>query len=787
MKKQLLLLSLILHSFGAFAQGFQWAKSMEGTSTDVGNSIVVDAAGNVYSTGSYQGTVDFDPGPGIYNLTSAGGGDIFVIKLDDLGAFMWAISMGGTGYDGGMSIGIDAAGNVYTTGYFLGTVDFDPGANINNITAAGAYDIFVSKLDSQGVFVWAKSMGGPGDDQGLSIAVSATGNVYTTGYFYETADFNPDPGLYNLTSGNSEADAFVSKLDGSGNFLSAKQMGGSAFDAGQSITVDAAGFVYTTGVFTDIVDFDPGAGVNNLTSAGSLDVFISKLDSSGDFIWAKNFGTTSGEYSYSIAVDAAGNVYTTGYFDATGDFDPGAGVYNLSTAGSPDIFVSKLNNSGDFVWAKSMGGTGIDISFSIAVDANGNVYTTGLFSNTPDFDPGGTVYNLTSAGDNDIFISNLDSSGAFVWAKGMGGTSSDACRSIALDGCNIYTTGYFKLTADFDPDTAVYNLTSAGDYDIFISKLAGGLAPVITQNGNVLTSSPALSYQWYLDGQIIPGATSQSTTVSQSGSYSVVVDGNQCSSADLEFLITSISSSDTALCEKFCTSFSGLSAINPVSWLWIFTGGSPGTSTDQDPTGICYNDSGVYDVTIITTDTLGNSDTLVLPGYITVYQNPFPPAITQSGNIITSSPAVSYQWLLNGNAIPGATNQSYEITESGAYTLVITNENGCSAQVSIDAIFSGIENLTDDLSLSIYPNPSNGSFLIEWLSSSTFNQLKVEISNTLGQIIFSSSEKNTVPHFSKTIELNSLPPGIYILKLFAESPLLNAPPASVQKKLIIAK
>jgi hypothetical protein len=141
-----------------------------------------------------------------------------------------------------------------------------------------------------------------------------------------------------------------------------------------------------------------------------------------DFAWAKGIGATDGDdRAYSIAVDAAGNVYTTGYFEGTADFDPSAGVFNLTSAGSVDIFVSKLDASGNFVWAKAMGGTSIDQATSIAVDASNNVYTTGYFYNTADFDPSAGVANLTSAGSGDIFVSKLDASGNFVWAKAMGG------------------------------------------------------------------------------------------------------------------------------------------------------------------------------------------------------------------------------------------------------------------------------------------------------------------------------------------------------------------------------
>jgi hypothetical protein len=183
-------------------------------------------------------------------------------------------------------------------------------------------------------------------------------------------------------------------------------------------------------------------------------------------------GGNSAESGRGIAVDSGGNVYTTGDFQVTVDFDPGVGTFELTPAGQTDIFVSKLDGNGDFVWAKSMGGTGTDFGLSIALDSIGNVYTTGFFGGTVDFDPGAGTTDLTSAGLDDIFVSKLDSNGDFVWAKSTGGGLRDQGIGIVIDpGDNIYTTGSFQDTVDFDPGTGTADLTSSGLSDIFISKL----------------------------------------------------------------------------------------------------------------------------------------------------------------------------------------------------------------------------------------------------------------------------------------------------------------------------
>jgi hypothetical protein len=442
-----------------------------GVGNEFSESTVVDSTGNIYTTGRFASTVDFDPGVGTSNLTSAGSSDVFVSKLDASGNLLWAKSFGAAAADAGLSIAVDSTGNVYTTGFFASTVDFDPGAGTTNLTTAGSSDVFISKLDASGNLVFAKRFGGGISDLGYSIAVDSTGNIYTTGFFQDTVDFDPSAGTTNLTTAGL-SDVFISKLDASGNLVFAKRFGAAEADAGRSVAVDSTGNVYTTGYFEQTVDFDPSAGTTNLTSAGRSDVFVSKLDSSGNLVFAKRFGAAETDVGLSVAVDSTGNVYTTGYFEQTVDFDPGAGTTDLTTGGGSDVFVSKLDASGNLVFAKRFGGSNDDGGISISVDSNGNIHTTGYFEERVDFDPGAGTSNLTSAGGTDVFVSKIDSSGNLLLAKSFGGTANDVGRSITFDSTgNIYTTGEFAGTVDFDPGTGTTNLISAGGNDVFILRL----------------------------------------------------------------------------------------------------------------------------------------------------------------------------------------------------------------------------------------------------------------------------------------------------------------------------
>lgn len=345
-------------------------------------------------------------------------------------------------------------------------------------------------------FEWAIHQGGSFVDRSFAIATDTAGNVYTTGCFLnnqvlsDTADFDPGINFYGLVS-NGDADIFVSKLNTEGDLLWAVSFGSSGRDAGYGITVDADGSVYITGTFRGWVDFDPSSGVFPLsTSLNYSDIFVLKLDTNGNLIWARQMGGATHDFGESIVVDNNGNVYTIGNFTSTADFDPSPDVFNITYNSDAeyksDVFISKLDNDGNFVWAKAIGGEGGELGKSIELDSFNNIYSVGNFSETVDFDPGTAEYNISTSGNSDMFILKLSTNGEFIWAKNIGGTSSvTSVTSISIDAHgNTYTTGSFDGYVDFDPEIGESNLLSSAR-DIFILKLNkdGGLVWVKSLGG----------------------------------------------------------------------------------------------------------------------------------------------------------------------------------------------------------------------------------------------------------------------------------------------------------------
>lgn len=386
--------------------------------------------------------------------------------------FQWAKSFGGVGWDTGESICLDSSGNLITLGFVKATADVDPGAGTTLITPSGESIVFIHKSDPDGNFLWAVSFGGSGGTYGRSICTDGSGNLYVTGYFEETVDFDPGTGIASRSS-NGDYDIFVLKLDSVGNFIWVQTFGGTGRDSGRSITVDASGNVFSTGYFRETVDFDPGPGTYNYTSTGNNATYVLKLNYSGSLVWVKKMDSYSNVTPSSIRLDESSSLYISGNYSGFVDFNPGAATFTLSPAGSSDIFVQKLDLQGNFIWAKSFGGTGYDQGEYITTSPDGIVYLTGNFEGQSNFGVGDEMITLASVGARDVFVLKLDADGDVLWARSFGGAIDDMAASLSLDEeGRVYAIGSFQQSAVFNLGiNGNQTLTSAGEFDIYLLKL----------------------------------------------------------------------------------------------------------------------------------------------------------------------------------------------------------------------------------------------------------------------------------------------------------------------------
>ncbi len=721
--KLILILLLAIYPFIGFSQiNFDWSKKfrgMQSMANSVGASIALDNLGNVYVTGTFNLLVDFNPGIGdsiitSYNPTYASAGDdIFLVKLDGLGNFLWAKNMGSESQDRGISVAVDNSNNVYISGVFSSGLSHFGSFTFNHVYNRNAY---ICKIDPAGNFLWAKSIAEgnsflAGD---RTIAVGPSGNIFVTGHFSHTTSF----GSISLTAVGYD-DVFVAKMDpANGNFIWAKNMGGAALNTwGTSLAIDQSGNVYTIGRFEGTVDFDPGSGTHNIASTAYTDAFIVKLNNAGNFQWATKIGCTQNVDAISIA-SYNNHIFITGRFYEQATF--GSITLNSFNPSPTDncSYITKLDNSGNFIWAKRMGGDGVgNFGKSVAVDNSGTIYCSGQFAGTGTF--GGYSF---SAFYRDMYLCQLDQSGNFLGAQRIGPATSNGAdvlgNSVAVDDCGgIYTTGRFSHEVDFDPtSSSTTMIAEGGSSNGFVLKLNKDNFDINASYNDPICENEDLelyadnggdSYSWtgpnsFSSSQQNPTILNVSTL--NSGMYIVTaVSSSGCIQAKDTVMVT-IDPSPTANASSNSPICVGeniqLTASNVLGATYSWSGPGGFSSSVQNPTitNSAASDAGTYTLTVTNNGCSSDDDVSVivtaLPTASASYNNP----ICEGDDIQLSGTSLNlgatYSWTgPNGYASSSQnpTISSATSSDAGTYSLTVT-DNGCSND--------------DDVTVVVNPNPS---------------------------------------------------------------------------------
>ncbi|MEM6343316.1 MAG: T9SS type A sorting domain-containing protein [Bacteroidota bacterium] len=473
---QLLFCLFTLTSLSIQAQSHEWSYNLGSATNDEGRKVATDADGNVYITGVFTGTVDFDLGAGTNFVTSEGGQDGYVVKLNAVGNFEYVYTFGGPDNDLPIDIAVDVDGTVYLVGVFRATCDFWPSYIFGaNRTSAGLEDLFLLKLDPAGVFQWVMEAGGIENDGAHDVAIDSNGDVYITGGFEGFfIDFNPIGNSSFKTSLGSE-DAFIAKYNANGFLQWFRSFGHDSYDdLGTGLAVDSLDGVYACGHFEGDMDFLPADPGGNVGNPSGRDGYLLKYDNQGALQWYRHFDGALEVVPRAVNTSPENQVYVTGYFQGVlVNFDG----YNLSSAGSSDIFLAKYSSNGAREWTQRFGGTRTDFGEDVVVALCGNVYICGSVEGMVDFDPGAGVASVTapiSAGllqQYGYFTASFTESGATRWAGGGGNLSGRSrANGIALDDCdNIILTGSMNAPTPLNLNNILPN-TPNGSGDAFVSK-----------------------------------------------------------------------------------------------------------------------------------------------------------------------------------------------------------------------------------------------------------------------------------------------------------------------------
>ncbi|MCK5796794.1 MAG: hypothetical protein KAI47_06420 [Deltaproteobacteria bacterium] len=424
----------------------RWSKTFGSADGDVSASVNIDAQGNVYLTGRFKGTVDFGGGP----LSSdSGSSDIFVASYTKSGAHRWSKRFGGAGDDGGEYLRVDASGNIYLTGSFVGTTDFGNGP----VTAHdGGSDAFIASFTSAGVHRWSKTFGEKWSDIGTGLAFDSQRNVYLNGSFH-TIDLGGG-----IITSKGGSDTFLVSFTSAGVYRWSKTFGGPNADYASALVVDAKDNLVATGRFFETLDMDGEI----LTSKGEGDIYILSCTATGTKRWIKSFGDTLDDGPFDVVVDKSGNVTITGRFQNTLDFGGGP----ITSHGGSDVFLASFTSAGVHRWSKGFGGIPNEAGRRLAVDSAGNIFLGAHLAGTGD--PGGGP--ITSVGNADILVASYTNMGLSRWQKNFGDSHTQTAYGIAVDpsGCRVTVSGWFGGAVNFGGG----DLPSKGSSDIFVVQFA---------------------------------------------------------------------------------------------------------------------------------------------------------------------------------------------------------------------------------------------------------------------------------------------------------------------------
>ncbi|MEM7035900.1 MAG: SBBP repeat-containing protein, partial [Bacteroidota bacterium] len=749
-----------------------WATYYGGTAYDIGSGISVDAQDDVYFAGSTGG--------GGFPVTtgSFGGGlDGFVVKLTSAGAQSWATYVGGNVTDEAYRVAVDTTGNIFVSGNTQ-SPNFPTTAGAFQTTFGGLNDGFLVKYLPSGAISWSTFLGGSADDYPHGIDTDAAGNLYVSGYTGST-NF-PTSNAFQNTHAGGVYDAFVSKFATGGNLLWSTFYGGTNVDVCLSIAVDQLGDCYFTGrTFSN--NYPVTAGAYQTTyGATNFTAFLTKLSSGGAQLWSTYLGGSTWQKGVDIAIGPANDVYVTGDARSTNFPVTPDAVQSMYGGGTADVFISKFTPAGAFTYSTYYGGSSNDYGIGIGSDASGAFYVVG-YTESNDF-PTLNPYQNTYGGNKDAFLLCFADCG--VLATQLNGLDTIYyCQgsNLILDAGPGFTSYQWSTS---DTSRAITTMTSGlfyvdvadsagcmGSDTVFVQQSAVPTAQ-ITPNGVSICAgdsitlnsvNTATSYQWYLSGSPIAGATGGSYTVTMAGDYTLVLSNPpNCSDSTTNAASITVTTPptlnlgpDVVACDSAGVIFD-LSGGNFSSLLWC--DGSTGTTyTAMPPETVC--------VTVFDQFGCPASDTVV------VTTSSLSADFSHVTNLLTASftdnstAATTWAWDFGDGNTDNSQNPSHTYAMDGNYAvcLLVGDSLGCFDSTCITVAVVGLGLVDENVGpVRVYPQPASQDFVVDWEGWMP-DVTQLAVFDALGRVVV---RKEVAPGIqSVKMEAAEWAAGTYVLRL----------------------
>ena len=434
---------------GAHTGGVLWALGWGNTGRDNGRALAIDSNNRIAVGGLFSEKVVFGPE---YTL-QAQGTDGYIAVFSAEGTLDWAARVGGSGQDVVSAVAFGPDGDLYVAGWFSGTMTVGRQA----VESVGADDVFVARFSAQGQPRWIRSFGGVDIDAADALAVDQNGDVVVTGVFRQTIKVGPRT----LTSAG-RSDIFLARLRAGGEHMWAIRMGGFGIEYARDIAISQQDIIFL-GEYSGTLRFASGV----VKSRGDRDVLLCRFDRNGGHRWAKGFGGPFPELAFGLAVDVSGHIVLSGGFHHQIDF--GGEIHKA--VGESDIFLTRLNGEGGYLWSKSFGSNRRDNGLGVDTDEFGNIVATGFFQGKVNFGAG----VVQSAGNKDIFAIKFSPRGRLLWTRHFGGKDHDQGRALAIDSAGrIVVTGTFRFDVRFG-ETLLRSIRATGDRapkgDVFVTRI----------------------------------------------------------------------------------------------------------------------------------------------------------------------------------------------------------------------------------------------------------------------------------------------------------------------------